>query len=54
MRNIGIPDAPLDPEVVTLAQRYANRREALLDMCGIVLRYALDAHPPATHHPPLR
>jgi NADH:ubiquinone oxidoreductase subunit F (NADH-binding)/NADH:ubiquinone oxidoreductase subunit E len=32
MRNIGIPDAPLDPEVVALAQRHGNRHEALLDI----------------------
>ena len=30
MRNIGIPDTPIDPEVVALAQQYGNRRESLL------------------------
>ena len=30
MKNIGIPDTPIDPEVVALAQQYGNRRDSLL------------------------
>lgn len=32
MRNIGIPDAPLDPEIVALVQQHGNRRDAILDI----------------------
>jgi NADH:ubiquinone oxidoreductase subunit F (NADH-binding)/NADH:ubiquinone oxidoreductase subunit E len=32
MHNIGIPETPLDPEIVALAQRHGHRREALLDI----------------------
>ena len=40
MRNIGIPDPPLAPEVVALARQYGHRRDAILD----ILRTLHDTH----------
>jgi NADH:ubiquinone oxidoreductase subunit F (NADH-binding)/NADH:ubiquinone oxidoreductase subunit E len=40
MRNIGIPDPPIAPEVVALVRQYGRRRDALLD----ILRTLHDTH----------